>query len=413
MAELTRTACLKLNPTTEQAICLKETMQTYCNMLNYISSIAHEIGNCSNYVRLHHAVYGDVRKRFGLPSQITISAERQVASAYASMRSNRNGKGLATFNFKGGVMLQGGKRGRDFRLVPKKSIISLSTIGGRQKVAFVCGEQQSQYFEWTAASATLCKRNGTFYLHVGFKTDVKQMPVEQVQSVIGVDLGMNYLATTLGPDGHTVFVGGGKIRQRKHHYRRVRKELQVKGTKSAKRTLKHLSGKEARFQRDANHVTSKRIVKFASQYPSPIIVLEDLTGIRKNTKHRKKQRADFHSWAFYQLQQFITYKALALGIPVVKVDPRNTSKACSHCGAIGKRVKHNFTCACGFHDHADRNAAKNIALRFVVQRQVELDDDEPRSIGSEVSTKVTKADSSAIAAPFEVGDKLSPLGNSS
>jgi len=402
MAELTRTACLKLNPTPEQAGRLQETMQLYCNALNHISYIAHGMDNCSNYVRLHRATYKDVRVRFNLPSQITISAERQVASAYASMRSNRNGKGLAIFGFKGGVMLQGGKRGRDFRLISQKNLVSISTTRGRQKVAFICGEQQTQYFSWVAASATLCKRKGIFYLHVVFKSETEQLPVEQVQSIIGVDLGMNYLATAIGPDGHTVFIGGGKVKQRKRHYRRVRKSLQQKGTKGAKRALKRLSGKEAHFQRDVNHVASKRIVNFASQYPNPVIVLEDLTGIRENAKHRKTQRADFHSWAFHQLQGFITYKAFRF--PVVKVDPRNTSKTCSRCGAIGKRDKHNFTCACGFYDHADRNASRNIALRFVVRRQVELDDDGLQSTNPKIPGIEAKAGFSRIEA--EPRDKL-------
>lgn len=403
--DIQRTACLKLNPTSGQAALLDQTMQAYCNALNYISDKAHEMGNCSNYVRLHKAVYYDVRERFGLPSQITISAEHQVASAYSAMRSNGNGKGTATFGFKGGILLQGGERGRDFRLMVEKGVISVSTIGKRQKVAFTCGEQQSQYFGWAAASATLCKRNGIFYLHVVFKSDVEQMPIEQTKSVIGVDIGMNYLATAIGPDGHTLFVGGGSVKQRKRHYRRVRKGLQAKGTKSAKRTLRNTSGREARFQRDANHVVSKRIVEFATQYPKPVIVLEDLTGIRGRARHRKAQRADFHSWAFYQLRAFVEYKAAALGIPVVTVDPRNTSKACSVCGAFGHRRKHNFNCSCGFYDHADRNAARNIALRFVVHRQVELGGDEARSTASKVSTEVAKAGSPAIAPPSEVRDK--------
>ena len=381
-----RTARLKLQPTPEQAALLDSTMSAYCDALNYLSGIAHASGNCSNYVRLHKAAYYDTRERFGLPSQMTISAERQVASMYASMRSNGNGKAQATFGLKGGILLQGGERGRDFSLIAAKNLVSISTISGRQKVAFVCGEQQRQYFDWTIGSATLCKRKGTFYLHVVFKTDCDIHSPNDAHTVIGVDVGMNYLAVASGPDGRAVFTGGGSVKQRKHHYRRVRAGMQSKGTKSAKRALKHLSGRESRFMQDVNHVVSKRVVEFASKYDTPVMVLEDLTGIRDSAKHRKSQRADFHSWAFYQLQTFIAYKAAALGIPTVQVDPRNTSKACSVCGALGIRTKHNFTCACGYQNHADYNASRNIALRFVVQRQVQLDADEAQSTASEVST---------------------------
>ncbi len=395
--ETQRTACLKLNPTPEQNALLDSLMQAYCNALNYISGIAHQMNNCSNYVRLHKAVYRDARARFDLPSQITISAERQVASTYASMRSNGNGKGPAIFDFKGGILLQGGERGRDFRFIPQKDTVSISTLSGRQRVAFVCGKQQRQYFSWSTGSATLIKRKGVFYLHVVFKTEVEQAALEDAHSIIGVDVGMNYLAVVSGPDGRAIFSGGGAVKQRKHHYRRVRTGLQSKGTKSAKHTLKHLSGRESRFMRDANHVISKRIIEFASRYDDPVVVLEDLTGIRGSAKHRREQRADFHSWAFYQLQSFVEYKAVALGIPVVKVDPRNTSKSCSRCGALGKRDRHNFTCACGYHNHSDYNASRNIALRFVVQRQVELDAGEAQSTASKVSTPCVRDKLPALA----------------
>ena len=380
--EIKRTVCLKLKPSPEQSDALNQTMQAYCQALNYISGIAHELHNCSNFVRLHNTAYHDVRQRFLLPSQITISAIRQVASAYASMKGNGNKEGRAVFNAKGGITLQGGERGRDFRLIFEQGLVSLSTIEGRQKIEFICGEQQRQYFGWHAATATLCKRKGVFYLHVVFKSDVEQMAIEQAKSVIGVDVGMNYLAAAVGPNGHTIFIGGGSVKQRKHHYRRVRRELQRKGTKSAKRTLKRLSGKEARFQRDSNHVASKHIIEFATQYPDPVIVLEELAGIRSRARHRKSQRADFYSWGFFQLQSFIEYKAAALGIPVMKVDPKYTSKTCPRCGALGIRNRHNFFCACGLTDHADRVGARNIALRFVVQRQAMLAADEAQSIAS-------------------------------
>ena len=66
-------------------------------------------------------------------------------------------------------------------------------------------------------------------------------------------------------------------------------------------------------------------------------------------------------WAYYQLEQFIQYKALQKGIPVQKIPPAYTSKTCCNCGAIGKRNKHQFSCPrCGFQCHSDWNASINI-----------------------------------------------------
>ena len=378
-----RTAKLKLQPNEEQADLLQGTMEAFCNALNYISQVAHEMGNCPNYLSLHRVVYYAVRTRFGLKSQQTISAERQVAAAYRAMRGKGQGSGRAVFNFRGGLLLQGG---RDFRLSPEKGEVGITTLAGRKRVRFSCGEFQRQYFGWESASATLVKSKGLFWLHVVFCQEVAEPCVEEARSSIGVDRGMNYLAVAHAPDGRTVFHGGGRVKQRKRQYKRVRSSLQAKGTKGAKRTLKRLSGRERRYQRDINHGVSKGLVAFAAQYSQPVIVLEDLGGIRGRARRGKRQRAEFHSWAFYQLAQFVEYKAAALGIPVVYIDPRGTSQTCSVCGAVGTRRNHDFTCSCGYADHADRNAAKNIALRFVVPRQVDLAGDGAGSTAPEVAS---------------------------
>ena len=108
---------------------------------------------------------------------------------------------------------------------------------------------------------------------------------------------------------------------------------------------------------------SKIIVKKAKD-TNCFVALEDLTNINKETTVRKKQRAERYSWAFYQLRSFINYKAKLAGIPVVLVDPRNTSRTCSVCGHCEKSNRKNqeeFCCEkCNHEDHADYNAAKNI-----------------------------------------------------
>lgn len=104
-------------------------------------------------------------------------------------------------------------------------------------------------------------------------------------------------------------------------------KLQSKGTLSAKRMLKHISGKEKRLMRDVNHRVSKEIVEFAIKNGASTIGLEDLTGIRDSTisKIPKKNRYNHSSWAFRQLQSFIEYKAREAGITTYYVDPAYTS----------------------------------------------------------------------------------------
>ena len=96
-----------------------------------------------------------------------------------------------------------------------------------------------------------------------------------------------------------------------------------------------------------------------------------MTGINDRTTVRKKQRSERYSWSFYQLRMFVTYKALLAGVPVVLVDPRDTSRTCNWCGHCEKGNRKNqeeFVCkGCGHDDHADHNAAKNIRIKGLHQ----------------------------------------------
>ncbi|QEC71871.1 IS200/IS605 family element transposase accessory protein TnpB [Arachidicoccus ginsenosidivorans] len=128
--------------------------------------------------------------------------------------------------------------------------------------------------------------------------------------------------------------------------------------------MKKNSGKEKRFKRNENHIISKRIVDEAKRTGSAI-ALEDLTGIRRRQRVRKSQRSRFSGWAFHQLRQFIIYKAKLAGVPVFLVPPAYTSQRCHRCGHIEKanrKTQSEFVCcSCGHGDHADKNAALNIA----------------------------------------------------
>ncbi len=67
-------------------------------------------------------------------------------------------------------------------------------------------------------------------------------------------------------------------------------------------------------------------------------------------------------WSFYQLQQFVTYKAASVGIAVELVDPAYTSQTCHLCFALGSRKGERFSCTTCGEQHADINAAHVIAL---------------------------------------------------
>ena len=180
-----------------------------------------------------------------------------------------------------------------------------------------------------------------------------------------VDLGVANIATDSDGASHS----GSSVKSVRFRHRRLRARLQSKQTRAAKRRLKKLSGQESRFARHINHCVSKEIVAQA-QGSGRGIKLEDLSEIRDRLTVRRKQRVVLHSWAFYQLRMFIAYKAMLAGVPVVLVEPSNTSRECAECGYIDQRNRPNqstFRClACGHTGHADVNAARVISGRAAV-----------------------------------------------
>ena len=174
--------------------------------------------------------------------------------------------------------------------------------------------------------------------------------------MLGVDVGENNMAAT--SDGH--LFKAGKLKDDRDKFLSHRTRLQRNGSRNAKRTLKRISGRERRHVEHVNHVVSKQIVKEAKDQGKRLIVLEDLTNIRKRIKANLRVRTRLHRWPFRVLQQMIVDKASRVGIRVMFVDPQYTSQTCSTCGAVGKRKKHRFECKCGYRAHSDLNAGRNL-----------------------------------------------------
>ena len=149
----------------------------------------------------------------------------------------------------------------------------------------------------------------------------------------------------------------------RYHTRRQR--LQKVNTKNAKRRLRKNAGRERRFQKDVNHCISKALVRKAA-VSCKAIALEDLSGIRERVTVRHEHRYERHSWAFYQLRQFLTYKAAwaacrCTGRPS---EHQPDLLPCGHCEKANRKCQEAFLCQrCGFALNADHNAAINICRK--------------------------------------------------
>lgn len=240
--------------------------------------------------------------------------------------------------------------------------ITLSCIGKRVQVWLHVPEYFKKVFEtWTFKGATLTytRHKKQFWVRLVFVAD--DPPSQESGNVLGIDRGLYHLAVT----SEKQFFSSSQIRATQRRYLYNCKQLQQKGTRNAKRHLKKMSGREQRFMRDINHCVSK---KLAGIEGVSVYALEDLTGIR-NSRRRKKMNKWVSSWPFYQLEQFLSYKAGAKGKRIGLVDPRYTSQKCSRCKQRHSvhRKKSRFKCAtCGYRTHADLNAAQNIRDDYLI-----------------------------------------------
>ncbi|MBI1972208.1 MAG: IS200/IS605 family element transposase accessory protein TnpB [Candidatus Aenigmarchaeota archaeon] len=238
----------------------------------------------------------------------------------------------------------------------RHGVLSLSTIEGRKKFNVALPRYAEKYIDWKINESVLwVDRKNRMFFGICFSKDI-DIPIRSAQhrQVLGVDVGIKHLAVT----SDRKFYGSVIPKMRRHQEHTA--SLQSKGTKSARRHLKKISGRWTRFMRWKNHNISREIVNSLGE--GNIVALEGITNIRSN--RGKRFNKQLHSWAFSQLQSYIEYKAVQRGCLVAYINPQYTSQTCRMCNEIGTRNKGFFSCGhCGYSCNADLNASFNIRNR--------------------------------------------------
>jgi len=348
-------AQVKLQPTPEQFELLKRTLERANAAANFVSDTAWQQQSFRQY-DLHKLTYRFVREKFGLSAQVAVRLVAKVADAYKIDRKTKR-----TFRPHGSIAY-------DSRILTwkmDKRIVSLWALGGRINLPFLAGARQLKLLETRQGEADLVYHDNQFYIFQTCEIDTPEP--SDVDGFLGIDLGIANIAVDSDGTVHQ----GKTIKNVRYRHRQLRCKLQAKGTKSTRRRLKKLAGKEQRFATWTNHNISKGIVAKAKDTGRGIAI-EELGGIRDRVTVRRPQRAILHSWSFAQLRSFIEYKAQLNGVPVVAVNPRNTSRTCPVCGNVDKanrKTQASFLCVCcGFSGLADHIASVNISRRAAVNR---------------------------------------------
>ena len=371
MTQVLTVSC-KLKVSQSQAAKLDATLEAFGQALNWVNQNTPE--KVANAVKLQSLCYREIRVRFGLSSNLA----QQVCRRLAGARKVAQQKNRPVKAFKGGFATYDA---RIFSFREKDWTVSLTTVEGRERFELAIGRYQRERLAGSnPKSATLVKRkDGSYSIQICVETEPS--PPQRTGRVLGVDLGRTDIAHTSEGDNWN----GQQLNRVRDHYSKLRAALQrkaSKGTRSSRRRcrelLQRLSGKERRFQVWVNHRISKAIVSRAKATNSAI-ALEDLTGIRERVNQQprsKTERRRANSWAFYQLRQFLEYKARVAGVSLILVPPAYTSQTCHRCLHIhpeqGKsyRSGKSFKCGhCGWGGDADLNGANVIALLGAVVNQ--------------------------------------------
>jgi IS605 OrfB family transposase len=345
---------VQLLPDAGPSAAFKATVERFNEAADWLAGVAFA-RKVSNKFVLQKLCYAELRERFGLPADMAIRCISQVCEAYKRDKDKRpKFRKHAAVPFSMGKNI--GFKGPDR--------VSIQALSGRIVVPYVMGKYQAERFGWSKGQCDLVlRRDGKWFLLV--TVDVPDGTPIPPSDFIGVDLGVENIAV----DSDGEFHSSKDIEAKRLGYALRRKAIgrKTKGAsrktrRSCHRAQRRAEKKEARYRKDLNHQISKKLVVKAKDTDCGI-ALEDLKGIRDRLQFRKPQRARMGGWAFFQLRWFVEYKARLAGVPVVLVDPRNTSRTCSacgHCDKANRRSQSEFVCvACGFEIHADLNAALN------------------------------------------------------
>ncbi|MEG4634370.1 transposase [Microcoleus sp. AR_TQ3_B6] len=302
----------KLPVTVELRCEIDRTLQGFADACNQILEVARS-EDCWNTTKLHHKVYKPVREATGLKANHVCQAIRRVIGNAKSVKQIHRFKPTS-------ISLDV----RTFQYIEELQTVGVTLMCGRVKFKLSIGNYQLALLKGQSpTAATLNKtRRGDYYINI-----CVELPTESIgktPKVIGVDLGRRDIATT--STGETW--SGKQIQSVRDRYSKVRANIQSKRTRSARRLMRRLFGKEHRFQKWLNHNISRQLISSAKQLGAAL-AFEDLTGIRDNLNEKprsKTERRRINNWAFYQLRLFVGYKANIAGVLLVFVPPAYTSQ---------------------------------------------------------------------------------------
>lgn len=368
MEQHTRTVHVALHLQSEEMVRLRQTLHMYEQAYNAYSEwfFANKTVSKNN---AHKALYAQLQSRLGMPSGLNQSARDKASANYKAYNSNNKKN---RFGRKLVYRARSTQYKKNTSRLNSQGLLTFSLVNGKRAKVQVNIPQYftNRYGDWAYQSAVIgIDRNGNPFAQLSFRRDY-DVP-QRKGKVVGVDRGIyNIIATSEGDIVNSKHLRGVK---RRYRYNRRRLQRQVaSGSRSAAARLAAMRGKEARFTQHVNHAISSRLAQADDVFT---YALEDLNGLRKSVNRKGKGSAKrqslLHNWSPAQLAFFLEYKCALRGIEVAYVSPAYTSQRCNRCGKVAKANRRGavYRCSCGYVEHADINAAKNIRDKFTMSVQ--------------------------------------------
>jgi IS605 OrfB family transposase len=367
-----------------------DVMQQFCTIANlaaergpsipykYVKSPTDKDSPVTNWVK-------EFRNRddICLDFQCTQEAVQKALESYQSMKENGNYNSVPQFEDNSIIRLHGRDnidiKKKDNRFYAVLRVIPYETLwiplqGQQYQYRFleaVLNEDMSH------GSAELKRTTDGYCLNLTVKMDEEEAS-EDIETWIGVDLGINSIAVLAVLADSSVesveFWGGQEALDKTRKFHDKRSEYH---RKKLKEEYDQVSGEQFDYMDSLMHRISREVVEEAAEFTKPALVFEDLSeSIRQDVmkrdgitgQQRRKLNRMLTGWNYGKLKRYIEYKAAEKGIPVLEINPPNTSKNCNKCGNQGRRPyqgNHDqFYCPnCDYELNADLNAAINIAQR--------------------------------------------------
>ena len=350
-----RSLKVKLSLSQKDKETLLETMEEYSKCFNFYSNWSSVNKSTSKKVA-HSKTYQESKKLFSSLPTALIQSARDLA-----LESNKSKRGKTVPIKKKHSSIRYDVR--TFAL--RNQQLTLSSVDKRIKTVISFYSYIENYFKnWKLLKTGYLSKVGKhFYFTFLFESDKPQET--KGTETVGLDRGIiNVIATSEGE-----LVSGKPLRKNKRKYLYLKRKLQTKGTRSAKRFLKRISRKEKRFSLDFLHSLTKKLTKNENV---KTYILENLSRF-KPKKYNKKSNKVVSNWGFKQFENLLKYKAEQKGIEIKFVDAMFTSQICSGCQNQDKesRNKGMYRCrVCDLRIHSDINAAINIKNKLLKSQKL-------------------------------------------